>query len=160
MCCWWLNINSWISIGDHFCIPEDYCICLQGYFRRVSAHIRPQSSKSLDGKLLQSLQTCNARNAGVVFRYFIWTIPLVMADYRPQHAGNCIFNICSKDSIYPIRPTNARTWIVFLTCYSLPTCFDCCCGYHRGNLQEYEGKFEACFVTVSGSLMHFNSCLD
>ena len=75
-------------------------------------------------------------------------IPLIMTDYRPKHAGNKIFNKYKKDSFYPIRPTNARTWIVFLTSYSLPTCFDGCRCHHQGDLQDYNEKFEACILTA------------
>jgi hypothetical protein len=38
------------------------------------------------------------------------------------------------NSVYTVSPTNAR---FFITCYSFPTCFDRCRGYHQGNLQDY-----------------------
>jgi len=35
------------------------------------------------------------------------------------------------------KTINAHMWIVFSTCYSLPTCFICCCSHHQGNLKDY-----------------------
>jgi len=67
---------------------------------------------------------------------------------RPLACWDCGFefhrgNGCPSNSIYTIRPTNSFTWNVFISCYSLPTCFDLCRGHHQRNLQEYKESKQA-----------------
>ena len=36
------------------------------------------------------------------------------------------------NSIYTTKPANARMWIVLITCYSFPICFNNCHSHHQG----------------------------
>ena len=50
----------------------------------------------------------------------------------------CHICVLHENSVCKINRTNARRWIVFITCYSLPTYFDLYRGHWRGSLQHYK----------------------
>jgi len=43
-----------------------------------------------------------------------------------------------EKSVHTVRPTNAPKQKVFITCYSVPSCFDRRRDNHHGNLQDYK----------------------
>jgi len=54
-------------------------------------------------------------------------LSLLPLNYDHIHKFN-MFHTCTlnDNSIYTIKPANSIMWIVFSTCYSLPTCFNHC----------------------------------